>query len=98
MALVLFSAEPLPHGRGSHRGVEIRVTAARPDGRESGQGTRGSPGGLPTEAYLPTTTIEKESGSMGARGPRPPFLVASGAGASAGGAGGGPYSAAISST
>src|ERR1017187_904120 len=48
--------------------------------------------------YLPTTTIEKESGSMGARGPRPPFLVASGGGASAGGAGGGPYSAAISNT
>src|ERR1035441_405133 len=44
--------------------------------------------------YFPTTRIENESGSIGAR-TRPPFFGAS-LGASAGGAGGGPNSAAIS--
>src|ERR1035438_1829529 len=49
-----------------------------------------------SSAYFPTTRMENESGSMGARPPRPPPFFWASLGASAGGAGGGPYSAAIS--
>jgi hypothetical protein len=46
--------------------------------------------------YLPMTMMEKEPGTIGARGPRKPPPPAGGVapGAGLGGAGGGPYSAA----